>query len=201
MNTPTRWLTNSGCIAPTLSTKNYQEPKGKITGKLVAPGKPENPGISEDSELTCTLRAKRSNDHEINPAIQVGPVYRCGDGPACNIACLCRSWIDEEHQQEEWEAEDDVKGGPFDPHEVKAARQKEIQYLCDWEVPVLHRSGIEDTSGTQPSWASNEAPRCRSRLVCTVRHEGFEPIFSATRALGTLRVRLGVACQEDVFSR
>ena len=33
-----------------------------------------------------------------------------------------------------WEAEDDVKGGSFDPHEVdphevKTARQNEIQYL------------------------------------------------------------------------
>ena len=40
---------------------------------------------------------------------------------------------DEQHRQE-WEAEDDVKGGPLDPHEVKAARQKEIQYLWDSEV-------------------------------------------------------------------
>ena len=35
---------------------------------------------------------------------------------------------------EEWEAKDDVKGGPLDPHEVKIARQEEIQYLWDREV-------------------------------------------------------------------
>ena len=46
---------------------------------------------------------------------------------------------------------------------------------------------------------SAEAPRYRSRLVCTeVRHEGVEPI-SATPPLETLRILLGVACQEDVF--
>ena len=33
----------------------------------------------------------------------------------------------DETQPEEGEAEDDVKGGPLDPREVKAARQKEIQ--------------------------------------------------------------------------
>ena len=30
----------------------------------------------------------------------------------------------DEELQEEWEAEDDVKGGPLDPHEVKKAREK-----------------------------------------------------------------------------
>ena len=56
-----------------------------------------------------------------------------------NIVHFCRKWFflrldaDEQHRQE-WEAEDDVKGGPLDPHEVKAARQKEIQYLWDSKV-------------------------------------------------------------------
>ena len=45
-----------------------------------------------------------------------------------------------------------------------------------------------------------EAPRYRSRLVCTeVRHKGVESIFSATPPVETLRVLLSVACQEDVF--
>ena len=47
---------------------------------------------------------------------------------------------------------------------------------------------------------SAEAPRYRSRLVCTeVRHKGVEKIFLSTFPLETLRVLLGVACQEDVF--
>ena len=45
---------------------------------------------------------------------------------------------------------------------------------------------------------SAEAPRYRLRLVCTeVRYKGVEPIFSATLPLETLRVLLGVACQEE----
>ena len=32
------------------------------------------------------------------------------------------------------EAEDDAKGGPLDPQEIKIARQEEIQYLWDHEV-------------------------------------------------------------------
>ena len=50
VNTPTRWLTNSGCIAQAFSTSNYQESKGKVTEKPAAPGTPGTPGISEDSE-------------------------------------------------------------------------------------------------------------------------------------------------------
>ena len=47
---------------------------------------------------------------------------------------------------------------------------------------------------------SVEAPRYRSRLVCTeVHHKGVEPIFSARLPLETLRVLLSVACQENVF--
>ena len=47
--------------------------------------------------------------------------------------------------------------------------------------------------------SSAEAPRYRSRLVCTeMRHKVVEPIFSATPPLETLRVLLCVACQEDV---
>ena len=40
----------------------------------------------------------------------------------------------DEGPPEEWEAEDDVKGGPLDPREVKTAREKEIKYLWDMEV-------------------------------------------------------------------
>ena len=50
VNTPTRWLTNSGCIVQALSTSNYQESKGKVTGKPASPGNPGTPGISEGSE-------------------------------------------------------------------------------------------------------------------------------------------------------
>ena len=40
----------------------------------------------------------------------------------------------DEEPPEEWEAEDDVKGRPVDPREVKTAREQEIKYLWDMEV-------------------------------------------------------------------
>ena len=101
---------------------------------------------------------------------------------------------------EEWEAEDDVKGGPLDPREVKAARQKEIQYLWDMEVYEYSTEAVVGLKWIDTNKGSAEAPRYRSRLVCTeVRHKGVEPIFSATPPLETLRILLCVACQEDVF--
>ena len=35
---------------------------------------------------------------------------------------------------EQWEAEDDVKGGPLDPREVKNPSEKEVKYLWCMEV-------------------------------------------------------------------
>ena len=99
--------------------------------------------------------------------------------------------------QEEWETGDDVKGGP------------EGKYLWDMEVyEYSTEAEARARTGRKPvglKWidtnkGSAEAPRYRSRLACTeVRHEGVEPIFSATPPLETLRVLLSVACQEDVF--
>ena len=58
-----------------------------------------------------------------------------------------------EELSEEWEAEDDVKGGPWDPCEVKTAREKEIQYLWDMEVcEYSTEAEARDTHRTQPSW-------------------------------------------------
>ena len=108
----------------------------------------------------------------------------------------------DEAPPEEWEAEDDVKGGPLDPHEVKNAREKEIKYLSDIEVfENSTEAEARARTGRKPvglKWidtnrGSAEAPRYRSRLVCTeVRHEGVEPIFSATPPLETLRVLISV---------
>ena len=114
-----------------------------------------------------------------------------------------------EEPPEEWEAEDDVKGRPLDPREVKRAREKEMKYL--WDMDVYEHSTEAEArarTGRNPvglKWmdtnkGSTVAPRYRSRLVCTeVRHKGVEPIFSGTPPLGTLRILLGVACQDDVF--
>ena len=97
----------------------------------------------------------------------------------------------------------------MDPRDVRTARQKEIQYSWDMEVCEYSTEAESRTrKGRNPvglKWidtnkGSAEAPRYRSRLVCTeVRHKGVEPIFSATPPLETPRVLLCVVCQEDVF--
>ena len=147
------------------------------------------------------------DDHECNvPAITIRLGCRWNFGstatsPAFKLEILA---VDaDEEPPEEWGAEDDVKGRPLDP------REKEIKFLWDMDVYEYsteaearartgrNRVGLKwiDTNK-----GSAEAPRCRSRLVCTeVRHEGVEPIFSATPPLKTLRILLSVACQEDVF--
>ena len=82
----------------------------------------------------------------------------------------------------------------------------EIKYLWDMEVcEYSTEAEARARTGRNPvgfKWIpTKEAPkRYRSRLLCTeVRHKGVEPIFSATPPLETLRILLGVACQEDVF--
>ena len=106
-------------------------------------------------------------------------------------------------------AENDVKGGPLDPHEVKTARQKEIQ--CLWGGEVFEHATEADArarTGRNPvglkwidtSKGSAEAPRHSSRLVCAeVRQVGVEPMFSATPPLEAARALLCVVCLEDVF--
>ena len=97
----------------------------------------------------------------------------------------------------------------MNPREVNTVREKEMKYLWDMEVyEYFTEAEARARTGRNPvglKWietnkGSAEAPRCRSRLVCTeVRHKGVEPIFSATLPLKTLRILLSVASEEDVF--
>ena len=105
VNTPTRCLTNSGCIAQALST----------SGEPVAVGQTVMKAMSQQLQSNlCDAAATDQPQHRL-------PL------PTLDILAVD---ADEEPQQE-WQAEDDVKGGPLDPHEVKIDRQKEIQYLWD----------------------------------------------------------------------
>ena len=75
-------------------------------------------------------------------------------------------------------------------------------YECSTEAEARERTGRKPVGLKWIDFnkGSAEAPRHRSRLVCTeVRHKGVEPIFSTTLPLETLRVLISVACQEDVF--
>ena len=181
MNTLTRWLTNSGCIAQALSTSTHPPTVCQTIMKTMS------------QQLQSDLCAAAAKDQ---------PQHR-------PLLPKLVSVDQDEELQEEWEAEDDVEGGSLDPHEVKTARQKEIQ--CVWDREVYEYSTEAESrprTGRNPvglKWidtnkGSAEAPRFRSRLVCTeVRQKGVEPIFSATPPLEPLQVLLGVVCQEDVF--
>ena len=183
VNTLTRWLTNSGCIAQALSSSTH----------------------SSTVRQTIMSAMSQQLQSDLSAAGTTDPTQHRLPWPKLDILAVDA----DETRSEEWEAEDDVKGGPLDPREVKAARQKEIQYLWDMEVyECSTEAESKARAGRNPvglKWidtnkGSAEAPRYRSRLVCTeVRHKGVEPIFSATPPLETLRVLLYVACQEDVF--
>ena len=179
----TKWLTNSGCVAQALSSLSHSS----------SVRQPIMSAMSQQLQSDLCV-AGTSNPPQTRLTL-----------PKLDILAVDA----DRGLSEEWEAEDDVKGGPLDPREVKIAREKEIKYLWDMEVyEYSTEAEARARTGRNPvglKWidtnqGSAEAPRYRSRLVCTeVRHKGVEPIFSATPPLETLRILLGVACQEDVF--
>ena len=95
------------------------------------------------TDLIDSLVHGAPNDYERNvPALKVRLECRWNDEtqhrlPVPKLKILA---VDADvTPPEEWDAEGDVEGGLLDPRAVKAARQKEIQYL--WErggVRVLH---------------------------------------------------------------
>ena len=116
----------------------------------------------------------------------------------------------------DWEAEDDVKWRPFDPHEVKTARQRDVQYVLDREVcEDATEAEARARTGRNPvglKWIDTnkggaEVPRHRSRLVCTeVRHKRSRTDLLSNTALGSstsfdsvLRVRKTFFRVEDPF--
>ena len=148
MNTLTRWLTDSGCVAQApcslnLSSTVHQTITSAMSQQL-------------RSDL-CAATAK--------------------DQPKLDILAVDA----DEEPPEEWEAEDDVKGGPLDSHEVKNAREKEIKYLWDMEVCEYSTE------------AEARARTGRNQPQVDRYNKG------ATPPLETLRILLGAACKENVF--
>ena len=142
MNTLTWWLTNSGCIAQAI----------KGTGKPVAIGETVMKAMSQQLHADlCDAAATDQPEHRLPlPKLDIFAVD-ADEEPLTGV-----------------EAEDDVKGGPLDPHEVKAARQKEIQYLWDRKVYEYSTAAESRTrAGRNPvglKWidtnkGSAEAPR------------------------------------------
>ena len=183
LKTLTGWLTNSGCIAQALNTPTHLPSMCQTIMKAM------HQQLQSDF---CVVAATEQPQHR--------PPLPKLDFFAVDAFAEPRV---------EWEAEDDVKGGPLDPQEVKTARQKVIQCVWDREVYEYATEAASRTrTGRNPvglKWIDTnegrtDVPRYRSRLVCTeVRHKGVEAIFSPTPPLEALRVLLCVACQEDVF--
>ena len=108
VNTLARGSTNSRCVAQALSSLTHLSTVRQIIMSAMS------------QQLQSDLcAAGRTDQPQHRPPL-----------PKLDILAVDA----DEEPPEEWETEDDVKGGPFDLHEVKAARQKEIQYLCDMEV-------------------------------------------------------------------
>ena len=110
MNTLTRWLTNSGCVAQALSSSNHSSTVGRTTMSAIS------------QQLRSDLGVAGTSD-----ALQHRPPLPKLDIPAVDAVRM-------RNRLRKWEVEDDVKGGPLDLREVKTAREKEIEYLWDMEV-------------------------------------------------------------------
>ena len=93
MNTLTRWLTNSGCVAQAFSSPTHSSTVRQTIMSAMSQ--------QLQSDL-CVAAAKDQPQHR--------PLL-----PKLDILAV----DPDEELQEEWEAEDDVKGGPLDPHEAK----------------------------------------------------------------------------------
>ena len=102
-------------------------------------------------QLQSDLRVARTSD----PLQQRQPLPKL-DIPDVNA---------DEEPHEEWEAEDDVKGGPLDPRDVKNAREKEIKYLWKWRcmsTPLKRRHGREQDATQLASSGRHQQRKRRS---------------------------------------
>ena len=158
------------------------------------------------------------NDHECNVPSNYSPIYVFAAAkdqpqhrpllPKLNILAV----DPDEELQEEWEAEDDVKGGPLDPREVKKMPViKKLSICGTWRctsTPLKRKHGREqDAKPFGFKWidtnkGSAEAPRLpfASWCVCKLRREGVEPIFSAALPLENSASPQSVSrVREDVF--
>ena len=137
MNTLTRWLTNSGCVAPTLSSLTH----------------------ASTWRQTIMSSMSRRLQSDLCAAGATDPLQHRSPLPKLDILAV----DGDEEPPAEWEAEDDVKGGPLDPREVKNAREKEIKYLWDMEVRIFHRSAGTGANRTQSSWPQVDRYQQRKR--------------------------------------
>ena len=126
-NTLTRWLTISGCVAQALSSSTHSCTVRQIITSAMS------------QQLKSDLSAVGTTDQ---------PQHRL-PLPTLEILVLDA----DETQPEEWEAEEDVMGGPLDPREVKAARHKgSTVFVGHGGVRVFHRSRGTGANRMQLRW-------------------------------------------------
>ena len=200
---PTRWLTNSGCIAERLKLRcDGSHAHQQLTGNRAAAAQRYPPALCR--ALVAGMRDQLEADLMRENADELSHVEPDGaDLPYLDLLAA------EEFDDRDWEAEDDVHGGPLDAGEVQKARRKEIEFL--WKREVYGYSTEQEArekTGKVPlslKWIDTDkghdtgTANYRSRLVCTeVRRKGTEPIFSATPPLETLRLLIAVAANSDM---
>ena len=95
----------------------------------------------------------------------------------------------DEELQEEWDAEDDVKGGPLDPHEVNNAREQEMKYLWDMEV-------FEYSTEAEARARTGRKP---SSLRWTDTNKGTREAHVTIRVWCVRRCAMKESNQKDVF--
>ena len=146
MKTLTGWLTSFSCIALALSTPTHLPSKCQTIVKAMSQ--------HLHSVLCVVASTEQPKQRLLLPKLDILAVDTDAE------------------PQVEWEAEDDVRGGPLDPHEVKTARQKEIQNLWDREVyEYATEAEARARTGRNPvgflligtNTGSAEIPRYRSR--------------------------------------
>eukprot|EP00973_Karenia_brevis_P074275 10319521-Karenia_brevis.AAC.1 len=72
---------------------------------------------SDDEDMMPELMDESDDEDE----------HKCGEGVILEFL----TEEEEDSDEDEWEAEDDVKGGPLDPDKVHEARKTEMQYVWD----------------------------------------------------------------------
>ena len=216
---PTRWLTSSRCVAERLNRRclGGHQHAALISGRARA--------AQVYPPALCKAIVKGAADERAKEAKSVNPPAPCvrarlpqsvSTAPTFNLDLLRVDPDDdgnmveeegEEFREDEWEAEDDVKGGRLPPLLVHRGRRTEIDYLQGRKVygysTVLEARRVTGKPPLKLKWidtnkGGHDNPEVRSRLVCTeVRRKDQVPIFSATPPLETLRVLVARLASED----
>lgn len=217
---PTRWLTSSRHVAEALNRRCL----GGHRHAVLVSGRASAAQVYPKALCQAIVKgiaAQRAED-ETKSGCSLAPLcipcHRAAEAPTFTLDLLRLDPDDDGNLEEEededggfredeWEAEDDVRGGSLPSRLVHRARLAELDYLRSREV--YEYSSVEEArrvTGKPPlklKWidtnkGGRDLPEVRSRLVCTeVRRRDQVPIFSATPPLETLRTLVARLASED----